>query len=277
MIAPIPVVRTLEFPGYTTGTVAAAYARLFKFRYHLSYASVILGALIFADPRSIDLAGPLAALYLCFNVLLYGGIYTLNDVADLESDRRHPAKSRRPIASGQISVRAALVFAAVTIALGLAAAVTVFGERMAWTFAAFLALNAAYSLVARNVAVLDLVGNSATHPLRFFMGVSLVGREAPAGHLAVIFAMALGLSSLRRLIEMDAGGWRARVTLCRYTRPHLVAVAVAALVAIVALCVRDGLASPGFYIAVLPTYVVLLFGGLASRRARRLLAALWIR
>lgn len=277
MIVPISAARTTVVPGERAATIAAAYARLFKFRYHLSYGSVVLGAVIFANPLSIDLAGSLIALYFLFNVLLYGGIYTLNDVADLQSDRQHPTKRRRPIASGQIPVGAAVFFAATAIVLGVAGAVAVFGERMAWMFAAFLALNAGYSAAARNVAVLDLVGNSATHPLRFLMGASLVGGDAPAGHVAVIFAMAIGLSSLRRFIEMDVSGWRARVTLRRYSRRQLIAVTLGALVAIVALCVNDGLASPGFYLAVLPTYVIVVAGALASRRARGLLVALWTR
>jgi 4-hydroxybenzoate polyprenyltransferase len=85
------------------------YVRLIKFRYHLSYATSSLG------PSSIQAgfagsAGSLALLHLLFNVLLYGGIYTLNDVADLESDRLHPSKRRRPIASGAISEEAAVSF-----------------------------------------------------------------------------------------------------------------------------------------------------------------------
>ena len=255
----------------------APYLQLIKFHYHVSYVNVIFGALIFSGAPSVDLARMLGCLYLFFNVFLYGGIYTFNDIADLNSDRSHPLKGRRPLPSGKISIRTAAVFAALMIILGLSAAIWHFGARMGWIFAGFLAINAIYSTGARNILVLDLIVNSLTHPLRFMMGVSLTGREAPLIHLAVIFMVALGLVCLRRLLEMGMSGCSARRTLRHYSPRQLILVQCVAFAGLLAFYARDGFASWGFFLVVIPTYMVLVFGSHISSRARHMLGALWTR
>ena len=64
--------------------------------------------------------GPLLRSLLAFGLFcaLSGAVYLLNDVADVERDRRHPTKRLRPIASGALSVRTAT---AVAVAIGAAA------------------------------------------------------------------------------------------------------------------------------------------------------------
>lgn len=80
------------------------WLRLIKFRYHVTFVSVLCGALLFAPRIDRQLGVSLVLLYCCFNILLYGGIYTLNDIADRATDARHPRKGRRPVASGAVSV-----------------------------------------------------------------------------------------------------------------------------------------------------------------------------
>lgn len=92
--------------------------RLIRFPYHLSFAGVVLGAALIARGLPALLLLSLLALYLSFNVLVYGGLYTLNDILDAESDRRHPGKRNRPVQSGAISQRAAVLFAATAILAG---------------------------------------------------------------------------------------------------------------------------------------------------------------
>ena len=251
------------------------YVRLIKFRYHLSYATVVFGAIIYPGTGLASRAGSLALLYLLFNVLLYGGIYTLNDVTDLESDRLHPSKRRRPIASGAISEEAAVSFALLLILAALAGAAWAFGPALAWTFAGFLGINACYSCFARNVPVLDLAFNSLTHPLRFVMGATLAGHAARAEHVAIVFVFALGIASLRRAVEKAAHGRAARRPLRSYSVAQLTAVRWLALAVIGTAFVRDGLASWPFFAAVLPAYLITAFGPALSADGRRLLAAYW--
>ena len=95
------------------------YVSLIKFWSHMKFLPVILTALLFADHFSFSLLKLLLTLYISFNVFLYGGIYAINDIADIKSDRRHPLKRKRPIAAGKVTVKSALIFALALIALGL--------------------------------------------------------------------------------------------------------------------------------------------------------------
>ena len=69
----------------------------------LVFAGLLFGQRLL-DPRAV---GAAATAFLIF-CALSGVVYLINDVADRESDRQHPLKSQRPIASGALSVPAAL-------------------------------------------------------------------------------------------------------------------------------------------------------------------------
>ena len=96
---------------------------LIKPRYHLSFVTVAVAALLFADPVDITVAEKLWWLYISFNVLLYGGIYTFNDIADRQEDAHQAVKRLRPIPAGRLSVARAAVLATGFCAAGMLAAV----------------------------------------------------------------------------------------------------------------------------------------------------------
>src|SRR5262245_24911304 len=175
-------------------TSAMAYLELIKFRYHVTFLTVVFAALIFAPHIEASLFRSLAGLYISFNVLLYGGIYTLNDLRDLKSDLQHTRKRNRPLPSGRIPVRNAGYFAAILIGAGLISARILFGPPIFAVCLAVLGLNVFYSFFGRNVAYLDVAINTATHPLRFLLGVLLVSRGFPFLHLLAYFFFVFGLS-----------------------------------------------------------------------------------
>mgnify|MGYP003575485735 CR=1 FL=1 len=117
---------------------------------------LIFAALIFAQ-RLFDLrtaAQSLAAFVIFCD--LSGVVYLVNDVMDRESDRRHPLKSHRPIASGALSVRAALIAATVLGAAGLAGAFAL--SRMFGLVAVgYIALQGLYSGPLKHIVVLAVL------------------------------------------------------------------------------------------------------------------------
>ena len=155
-------------------TRVSAAIELMRFRFHVSFVSVLAGALLFASDYGPMLWWRLLLTYLLFNVLLYGGIYALNDVVDREADAQHVTKKMRPIPSGRIGVGAAAVFAATLIALS-------FG--LAWQFQAwllpylalFLLANLLYSSVLKPIPYAGLAAVAFTHSLRFALGMAVAG------------------------------------------------------------------------------------------------------
>ena len=262
---------------HTIVTSAMAYLELIKFRYHVTFLTVVFAALIFAPLIEASVFRSLAGLYISFNVLLYSGIYTLNDLRDLKSDLQHARKRNRPLPSGRIPVRNARYFAAVLIAAGLISARILFGPPIFAVYLAVLGLNVFYSFFARNVAYLDIAVNTATHPLRFLLGVLLTDRGIPFLHLFAYFFFVFGLSCLRRDLEKEVQGWEARPTLKAYSREKLLALELISLLLVLCCLWADGFVSKGFYLVITPAYLFLVLGARWSSPLRNLLHAIWTR
>jgi 4-hydroxybenzoate polyprenyltransferase len=251
---------------------------LLKFRYHLSFAGVVIGSLLFAPAIDAPLLWRLAVVYVSFNVLLYGGIYTFNDIADRRADAAHPRKRERPIASGLIPVGKALAISVALVITGLLLIAWLLPVRVLLASAGALAVNVAYSGGGRNLPFIDILLNSAPHPVRFLIGVMIVERTPPIGHLLAWLCLAAGVSCVRRSVERAIPGSSAsRLTLAWYSEDGLTAATDLGLVVLLALAALDGLASPGFYAVVLTAYVFLVIGGRHPGRLRSAGAWLWLR
>ncbi len=257
-----------------TGWIAGGVA-LVKFRYHITFINVVFGAAIFAAHLDGILAWRLVALYVSFNILLYSGLYTVNDLADRESDARHPRKRQRPIASGRVSARMGAAWAAVFIVSGLGSGLFLFGFPVMWCYLAVMAINLAYSWGGRNVVYVDVVLNGLPHMVRFMMGALLAGRQPPTTHLVSILLLAVACSCLRRRVERDVPGWDARQSLRRWSLVSLDAAVAGSLAALGLVAFWHAAAAPGFYTAVLGTALVVVGGAYSSETIRRHLRWVW--
>src|SRR5918996_4848392 len=99
--------------------LASSYLRLVRPRQWTKNGFVVAGV-VFAEKAFSVTAVAHALLAFVIFCALSGAVYAANDVLDVEEDRKHPLKRLRPVASGEISARAALVFAGALAALGLA-------------------------------------------------------------------------------------------------------------------------------------------------------------
>ena len=124
--------------------------------------------------------------------------YLVNDVRDLEQDRQHPIKRLRPIARGELSVRAALWMAA-ALAAGALAVSAALGPASLGLLAAFLALQAAYSLRLKHVVLIDVMAIGALFVIRAAAGAAAVHvRISPWLLLCTaLLALFLGLAKRR--------------------------------------------------------------------------------
>ncbi len=105
---------------------------------------------------------------------LSGAVYAANDIMDVAEDRKHPTKRLRPLASGEISLRAAVLYAALLAVGGLVLAFSVSpGVYLAGL--AYLALQAVYTPFLKHMAVLDVMSISAGFVIRALAGVAAVG------------------------------------------------------------------------------------------------------
>jgi decaprenyl-phosphate phosphoribosyltransferase len=150
------------------------------------------------DHGSVALEALGALVVLC---LVSSATYLVNDVRDREQDRAHPRKRQRPVASGELSPRAALAIAATLAATGLVGALLI-TPGLAAVALGYLALTASYSLWWRHVVVLDVLAISAGFVLR-----ALAGGVATDIYLSRWFVLvtafgAIFLVAAKRLAEL---------------------------------------------------------------------------
>lgn len=135
----------------------------------------IKNLLVFAAPAAAGVLGHARPALLAagaFGVfcLAASGTYLLNDAVDVEADRRHPTKRRRPVAAGVLSARAATGAGTAAMVLSVGAGWWLAGYRLAVVMALYVAISAAYSLRLKHEPVLDLAALSSGFILRAIAG-----------------------------------------------------------------------------------------------------------
>jgi 4-hydroxybenzoate polyprenyltransferase len=102
--------------------------------------------------------------------VLSGMIYIINDIADLEKDKLHETKKHRPLPSGKLAVRDAIVFSTATSAIALVAS-SLIGAKFFIVTCSFFVLNIVYSFVLKKVVLLDVLSISISFLMRAIAGV----------------------------------------------------------------------------------------------------------
>jgi len=147
--------------------------------------------------------------------------YLVNDVIDREADRAHPEKSRRPIASGVVSVPLAIVVAAVLLCIAIVIAVAI-GGWFPTVLIAYVALVILYSAVLKRAVFVDVLVVAAGFVLRVVGGAVAIDVPVSRWILLVAYLLALYLALGKRRSELALLGEEAgnhRVVLGQYTLP----------------------------------------------------------
>jgi 4-hydroxybenzoate polyprenyltransferase len=183
----------------------------------LVFAGLIFGERLL-DPHAVASAISAFAVF----CLLSGVVYLVNDVVDREADRRHPIKSRRPIASGDLPPGVALGAAGAIGAVALAAA---FGLGVPFGFVAlaYVVLLVVYSVSLKHFVILDVLTLAIGFVLRAFAGAVVI--PVPFSHwlllLTLLLALFIALSKRRaELVSLAEDATSHRKSLAEYS-PYL--------------------------------------------------------
>ncbi len=140
----------------------------------------------------------LAAAAFC---LMASAVYLLNDIADRDYDRAHPAKKLRPIAAGQVSVRVAGFTSAAFAAASLLIA-AILGGKVLVILALYALCNLGYSLGLRREPILDVLLVSAGFVMRPVAGAFAIPVRVSAWLFVVSLLLSLSLALLKRRAEL---------------------------------------------------------------------------
>jgi 4-hydroxybenzoate polyprenyltransferase len=141
-------------------------------------------------------------------------IYVLNDLADLEADRRHPTKHRRSFASGALPLTYGPVLLCLLLLLAFGLSLTLLPREFAGLLAMYLALNLLYSSWLKRKVMADVLLLAGLHTLRLLAGGAAVTVAITEWLLAFSMFFFLSLAFAKRYAELSlvarANGTEAR-------------------------------------------------------------------
>ena len=160
----------------------------------------------FFELHNIEL---LAGGFIAFS-LLASSIYIINDYRDIEDDRKHPEKSKRPLASGAVNKSVALV---------LSVLLTTAGFMMAWwvdpsgkflfVTGIYYVLNLSYSFGLKNISIIDILIVAAGFVLRVKGGAAIAEINTTSWFIIMTFLLALFMAIAKRrddiMLKSDTG------------------------------------------------------------------------
>ena len=176
----------------------------------------------------------LAFLIFC---LLSGSIYILNDITDLERDRRHRLKSQRPLASGKLKVSQAIIALIILSSLSLTTS-WFLNLPFFLTALAYFLLQVAYSFLLQHIVILDVFAITLGFVLRVVAGAVVINVEISSWLIicTILLSLFLGLSKRRHeLVMLNEEAKNHRKVLEKYS-PYLLDQMISVVTASTVVC-----------------------------------------
>jgi 4-hydroxybenzoate polyprenyltransferase len=182
----------------------------------------VFAALLFGGEFDVSGALKSSGAFVAFCVVASAG-YLVNDIRDVELDRRHPTKRFRAIASGALAIPTARTVAVALVIAGLAAGLVV-SPAVCGMVAAYGAVTLSYSLALKKLVIIDVMTIAACFLLRVLTGAIAIDVAASPWLLVCTGMLSLFLGFTKRrqeaMLEKNAQ-FGARPVLEHYTLPFL--------------------------------------------------------
>lgn len=165
-------------------------------------------------------------LFIAFSFVA-SAIYCINDIVDVEEDRRHPNKSSRPIASGQITKTTALIMAAGLFIMSIIICLLTGNPHVPEIIGIILLyviLNLGYCFKLKNIAILDIMIVSIGFVLRLVLGGIACNIYLSSWIVCLTFLLAMFLTLSKRFndcIIHQSSGMEMRKTVAKYNYTYL--------------------------------------------------------
>ncbi len=158
-----------------------------------------------------------AFISFCF---LASSIYILNDILDKDSDKKHPKKKERPIASGKISVKKAIVILIISLILAIVFTLPIKSTDLYILLLSYLAINIFYTFRIKYIEIVDVFFIAAGYVIRVLVGGVSGGIEINYWIIIMAFLLALLLGFAKRrddVVLMESQGEKIRKSIDGYT------------------------------------------------------------
>lgn len=188
---------------FRTASLLFRSLRIYQWTKNLLVLAALLFAKEFSNPEQV-LNSIMAFFAFC---MASSASYLLNDLIDIEKDRAHPRKCKRPLASGELSPASAIVLMAVLFAVGAGIAWTLRPQFLV-ALLAYVTLTISYSLFLKNLIIIDVMTVALGFVVRAIAGaVALqVGFSNWLVVCTLFLALFLALSKRRHELTLLEGG-----------------------------------------------------------------------
>ncbi len=129
-------------------------------------------------------------------------VYLLNDLLDIESDRQHPGKKHRPLASGVFPIHLGILIAPLFLLSGFAIGYFLLPYEFFITLLIYLLLTTGYTFYLKRIIILDVIILSCLYTIRLIAGANATGIEASPWLLGFSIFLFLSLAIMKRYTEL---------------------------------------------------------------------------
>lgn len=198
------------------------YLKLMRVHHYLKNVLIFLPLVFSQNLFDVTLLKKTILGFLSFSILS-SIVYIVNDIQDVEKDRAHPIKCKRPIASGAVSVKEAYILAVVIAVLGIT--LNYFAcefDLLGWGFVIlYVGLNFAYSMGLKNLPIIDITILVSGFLIRVLYGSAVTAIEVSNWLYLTVISMSFYLGLGKRRNELVTQGSKSRKVLKFYNHDFL--------------------------------------------------------
>jgi len=182
-------------------TKLAVYAKLMRVHQWLKNSLLFIPIFAAHQVANQDIWFTLILAFFSFS-LCASSVYILNDLLDLEHDRKHQRKCNRPFASGNVPTWIGIILAPLILLSSLALASTVGSSFFHWLIVYF-GLTCAYSWMLKRLVIIDCVSLAMLYTIRIISGAAAANITLSFWMLAFSIFLFLSLAFLKRYAELE--------------------------------------------------------------------------
>lgn len=198
------------------------YLKLMRVHHYLKNVLIFLPLVFSQNLFDLTLLKKTILGFLSFSILS-SIVYIVNDIQDVEKDRKHPTKCKRPIASGAVSVKEAYILAVVIAVIGITLNYFACGTNLlGWGFVTlYVGLNFAYSMGLKNLPIIDITILVSGFLIRVLYGSAVTAIEVSNWLYLTVISMSFYLGLGKRRNELETQGSKSRKVLKFYNHEFL--------------------------------------------------------
>ncbi len=197
------------------------YLKLMRVQHYIKNLLVFLPLIFSKQLFTIDLLKKTFIGFVSFS-LLASVIYIINDIMDVENDRKHEKKKNRPIASGRVKIGEAIVLAVILLAINIALNIFLKANYLAIIILViYLVMNILYSSVLKHIPIIDITILAFGFFLRVLYGAQIIDIKISNWLYITILSLSFYMGLGKRRNEFKKIGTKGRKVLQFYNESFL--------------------------------------------------------